>query len=107
MKLKPLHNKITVRLTEGRGAWRNFLSNAEGEDTDPYCCGVVETVGFAMGAKIINDDGLALVQTVPIVVKPGDHVLFRMYGCERICFDSGEVFYVVTQGNIYAVIEEE
>ena len=36
MKLKPLHNKITVRLTEGRGAWRNFLSNAEGEDTDPY-----------------------------------------------------------------------
>ena len=60
-----------------------------------------------MGANIINDDGLALVQTVPIVVKPGDHVLFRMYGCERICFDSGEVFYVVTQGNIYAVIEEE
>ena len=71
MKLKPLHNKITVRLTEGRGAWRNFLSNAEGEDTDPYCCGVVETVGFAMGANIINDDGLALVQTVPIVVKTG------------------------------------
>jgi chaperonin GroES len=55
----------------------------------------------AVGQGRMTDDG----KRIPVQVKIGDTVLFSEYAGERVEFD-GEEYYLVSEGNIQAIINK-
>ncbi len=101
MKLKPLRGNVTVKLTNDHA--KRYFKKFSPRD---YACGEVVTVGFEDVKQIVTEEGLVLIQKTPMVVKPGDLILFDMDHCSTWQY-KGEEFYTVHQSSIYAVIEQD
>ena len=95
MKLKPLFDKVVVKLTEAKETTVGgiFLPTAAKEKQE-----IAEVIAVGEGGVIDGKD-------VKIVVHVGDKVLYSKYAGSTFKLD-GEEVTVIKQSDILAIVEE-
>jgi chaperonin GroES len=96
MKIRPLHDRIVIRRKEEetKTAGGIVLPGAATEKPNQG-----EVVAVGTGRVLQNGE----VQ--PLAVKEGDVVLFGQYGANTVKVD-GEELLIMSEGEIYGIIEE-
>lgn len=97
MKIRPLGDRVLVEALEPAGTTsKGGLIIPDTVSKERPQEGRVVAVGPGR-----HDDGVL----VPISVKKGDHILFSKYGPDEIKVD-GKDYYILSEANILAVIED-
>jgi chaperonin GroES len=94
MKVRPLHDKVLVKVQEAEEKTKGGIIIPETAAEKPQEGKVV-----AVGTGIILPDG----NIKPLDVKKGDKILFGNYGVQQITVD-GEEFLIVSEDAILAVV---
>jgi chaperonin GroES len=94
MKVKPLGNKVLIKVKEGEEKTKGgiFIPQTAQEKTQG---GIVEAVG--PGKKTDKGD------LIPMDVKPGDEIIFDKYAGTQIKIDNVE-YLIVSSDDILAVV---
>lgn len=96
MKLKPLHDKVLVKVEEEEEKTAGGIYLPDTAKEKPQR-GVVVAVGDGK----LTDEG----KVIPIDVKVGERIIFSKYAGTEIKLD-GEKHVILSIDDIYAVIEE-
>lgn len=94
MKVKPLHDKVLVKVVDAEEKTKGGIIIPETAAEKPQ-----EGKVIAVGTGIILPDG----NIKPLDVKKGDKILFGKYGVTPITID-GEEFLIVGEDAILAVV---
>jgi chaperonin GroES len=97
MKVKPLSNKVLIKVKEGEEKTKGgiYIPQTAQEKTQ---AGIVEAVGPGK----TNDKG----ELVPVGVKPKDEIIFDKYAGTQIKID-GSDFLIISSDDILAIITEK
>ena len=95
MALKPLHDRVLVRRTEGEEKTSGGLIIPENAKEKP-----AEGVVVSVGAGLRDDDG----DRIALDVKAGDTVLFGKWGGQEVTVD-GEELLMMKETDIMGIIE--
>jgi len=94
MKLKPIRDRIVVRLLEAETVTKSGLVIPDNAAEKP-CQGVVLDVGTGR----IAEDG----SITPLVVKEGDRVLFSKHAGQTVKLEGNE-FHLLREDEVVAII---
>ena len=95
MKLKPLGDKIVIKMAEAEETTKSGIIMAGAEKEKPQFAYVIE-----VGPGSRDENG----KLVPMEVKKGDKVITSKYSGTEIKLD-GEEYIVVRQNDILCVVE--
>lgn len=96
MKLKPLHDRVIVRILDAENRSAGGIVIPDNAQEKPTAGRVL-----AVGAGRTLDNGTVLALTV----REGDEVLFGKYVGQTVKID-GEEFTVLKEDEIFAIIEK-
>ena len=96
MKLIPIRDRIVVRLIEAETTTAGGLIIPDNAAEKPSQADVL-----AVGEGKINDDGTL----VPMVIKPGDRVLFSKSAVQQVKVDN-EKFHIMREGDVMAILKQ-
>ena len=96
MKLIPIRDRIVVRLLEAETTTAGGLIIPDNAAEKPSQADVL-----AVGEGKINDDGTL----VPMVIKPGDRVLFSKTAVQEVKVDD-EKFQIMREGDVMAILKQ-
>ena len=95
MKLKPLADRVVLKMTEAEETTKSGIILTAAAQEKPSIAQVIE----------VGPGGLVDGKEVVMTVKPGDKVITSKYsGTEVKC--SGEEYIVVKQSDILAIVED-
>jgi chaperonin GroES len=94
MKVKPLHDRVIVKRTEGEEKTKGGIIIPDTAKEKP-----IEGKVVAVGNGKILENG----KTLPMQVKPGDKVLFGKYAGNEIKID-GEEHVIMREDDIIAIL---
>ena len=96
MKIKPLSDKIVIKMIEVETVSKGgiFLTGSAKEKPD-----YAEVVAVGPGAR---DDKGALI---PMEVKPGDKIMMSKYAGTEVKLD-GETYSIIKQNDVLAIVED-
>lgn len=94
MKLTPIRDRIVVRLLEADTVTKSGIIIPDSAAEKPNQGEVL-----AAGTGKINEDGT----TVPMVVKPGNIVLFSKFAGQTVKVDNEE-FHILKEDDVMAII---
>jgi chaperonin GroES len=95
MKVKPLHDRVIVKRTEGEDKTKGGIIIPDTAKEKP-----VEGKVVAVGNGKILENG----KTLPMQVKTGDKVLFGKYAGNEIKID-GEEHVIMREDDIIAILD--
>ena len=95
MKLKPLFDKVVLKMNEAEETTKSGLILTGGGKEKPQTATVI-----AVGSGKLSKDG----ETEKMVVKAGDQVLLSKYAGDTVKVD-GEEYLIVAQSEILAIVE--
>jgi len=95
VKFRPLHDRVLVRRVESEQKTTGGLFIPETAKEKPQQAEVI-----AIGTGRLNDKG----DVTPLVVKPGDRVLFAKYGGDEVKLD-GVDHIILRESDILAILE--
>lgn len=95
MKLKPLGDKIVIKMAEAEETTKSGIILAGTAKEKPQFAYVIE-----VGPGARNDNG----DIIPMEVKVGDKVITSKYSGTEIKFD-GEEYVVVKQSDILCIVD--
>jgi len=95
MKVKPLHDRVIVKRTEGEEKTKGGIIIPDTAKEKP-----VEGKVVAVGSGKILENG----KTLPMQVKEGDKVLFGKYAGNEIKID-GEEHVIMREDDIIAILD--
>ena len=96
MKLKPLADRVVVKLLESEETTKSGIILAGSAKEKPQ---VAEVLAVGPGGNVEGKD-------IVMYVKAGDHVITSKYSGTEIKLD-GEEMTIVRQNDILAVVEED
>ena len=94
MKLRPLHDRVLVKRLEEQEQSRGGIIIPDSAKEKPQQAEVV-----AVGNGKLNEEG----EIVPLVVKPGDRILFGKYGGSEIRVE-GQDYLILREDEILGVL---
>ena len=95
VKFRPLHDRVLVRRVESEQKTTGGLFIPDTAKEKPQQAEVI-----AIGTGRLNDKG----DVTPLVVKPGDRVLFAKYGGDEVKLD-GVDHIILRESDILAILE--
>ena len=95
MKIRPLHDRVIVKRTEGEEKTKGGIIIPDTAKEKP-----VEGKVIAVGAGKVLDSG----KKVPLQVKEGDRILFGKYSGTEVKID-GEEHLIMREDDIIAIVE--
>jgi chaperonin GroES len=95
VKFRPLHDRVLVRRVESEQKTTGGLFIPETAKEKPQQAEVI-----AVGSGRLTEKG----DTVPLIVKPGDQVLFAKYGGDEVKLD-GVDHIILRESDILAILE--
>jgi len=95
VKFRPLHDRVLVRRVESEQKTSGGLFIPETAKEKPQQAEVI-----AVGTGRLTDKG----DTVALVVKPGDRILFAKYGGDEVKLDSVD-HIILRESDILAILE--
>jgi chaperonin GroES len=95
MKVKPLHDRVIVKRTEGEEKTKGGIIIPDTAKEKP-----IEGKVVAVGSGKILESG----KTLPMQVKAGDKVLFGKYAGNEIKID-GEEHVIMREDDIIAILD--
>jgi chaperonin GroES len=96
MKLAPIRDRIVVRLLEAETTTASGLIIPDAAAEKPSQGDVL-----AVGTGKITADGTL----VPMVVKPGDRILFSKTAVQMVKVDNEE-FHIMHEGDVMAIVKQ-
>jgi chaperonin GroES len=96
MKLAPIRDRIVVRLIEVETTTASGLIIPDAAAEKPSQAEVL-----AVGAGRVNEDGVL----VPMVVKPGDRILFSKTAIQTVKIDNEE-FHIMHEADVMAIVKQ-
>jgi|TARA_R110000868_G_scaffold6024_1_gene34984 chaperonin GroES len=96
MKLIPIRDRIVVRLIEAETTTASGLIIPDNAAEKPSQADVI-----AVGEGKVNDDGTL----VPMVIKPGDRVLFSKTSVQEVKVDN-EKFHIMRESDVMAILKQ-
>ena len=96
MKLAPIRDRIVVRLLEAETTTASGLIIPDAAAEKPSQGDVI-----AVGTGKVNANGTL----VPMVVKPGDRILFSKTAVQMVKVDNEE-FHIMTEGDVMAIVKQ-
>lgn len=96
MKLKPIRDRIVVKLLEAETVTKSGLVIPDAAAEKPNQGEVL-----AAGTGKIAEDGTV----VPMVVKEGDRVLFAKHAGQTVKID-GQEFHILREDDVMAVVQQ-
>jgi chaperonin GroES len=94
MKLRPLHDRVLVKRLEEQEQSRGGIIIPDSAKEKPQQAEVV-----AVGNGKLSEEG----EIVPLVVKPGDRILFGKYGGSEIRVE-GQDYLILREDEILGVL---
>jgi chaperonin GroES len=96
MKLAPIRDRIVVRLLEAETTTASGLIIPDAAAEKPSQGDVI-----AVGTGKVNANGTL----VPMVVKPGDRILFSKTAVQMVKVDNEE-FHIMLEGDVMAIVKQ-
>ena len=94
MKLRPLHDRVLVKRLEEQEQSRGGIIIPDSAKEKPQQAEVV-----AVGNGKLSEEG----EIIPLVVKPGDRILFGKYGGSEIRVE-GQDYLILREDEILGVL---
>ena len=94
MKLKPLGDRVVIKMTEAEETTKSGIVLANSAKEKPQIAEIIE----------VGPGGIIDGKEVKMEVKLGDKVILSKYSGTEVKID-GEDFVVVRQGDILAIVE--
>ena len=94
MKLKPLHDRILIKIIEESEKTKGGIIIPDTAKEKPS-----EGVVVAVGPGIINKDG----KRNPLEVKPGDKILFSKYSGDEVKID-GKDLMIIKEEDVIGIL---
>ncbi len=97
MSLKPLYDRVVVRRIEAQTTTKAGIIIPDNAAEKP-----TEGEVIAVGDGVVTDSG----KTQPLLVNPGDRILFGQYSGSKVKVDNEELL-IMKESDILAIVENQ